>query len=342
MRSLLFALALAGCADKAYEPGAVRGPADEGSENDAPWTDPDPADTDTGLVEDTEDTSADTEDTGEPPVETDDTGQVTDTRDTGDPPPDPLEACYPGPSEAWTTCLPLVQPADLGSDYVYPAPYGGDPQYREPIAWLDLDAEDPGQALAPNFVLEEFAEAWKGRWAVVQPHAVASVQAVRDDVGVLIVNSGYRSPTYNASVGGVESSRHVYGDGFDLDPASVSLDDLADACYAHGAGYVGYYATHIHCDWRDDDVDTAFFGAAASAPLGPPPPPARNAALARAGAAWTAPATGWDEGEPLREWTAYNHDGAVIDTWTGQRYAPPAGADRIEVVVGREVRLSTP
>lgn len=329
-------LLLAGCAEPAPVP-AVRGPPDEGAELDQPRPAP-PRDSGTEEPVDSGETGlVPPEDSAEP--EPEDSALPEDTAvppDTGDA---PLQACYLGAWSDGSTCLPLVQPGDLGADYVYPEPYGGDPQYREPLAWLDLEVEDPDLALAPNFLLSELAQEWKGRWAVVQPHAVERVQAVRDQVGLLVVNSGYRSPAYNASVGGVSSSRHMYGDAFDLDPGESSLDALADACAAQGAGYVGVYDTHIHCDWRNDPVDEAFFGPAPSS-LRAAPLPVHRAELQADGEGWRAPAEGWDEGEPLREWTARDAAGRLLSRGTGLYFLPPAGTRELSVVVGRRIHLS--
>lgn len=57
-----------------------------------------------------------------------------------------------------------------------------------------LEAIDQSGQITPNFTLEETAQVWKGRYAVVQPHAVAYLQDLRDMIGPIVVNSGYRSP----------------------------------------------------------------------------------------------------------------------------------------------------
>ena len=170
------------------------------------------------------------------------------------------EVCYPGADDSWTTCLPLVSLQELmDGGYDYPAGFGGNPHYRPPIAFLDLDAIDLDTRLSADFTLGELAQRHKGRYAIVQPHAVASLQALRDEVGGLHVNSGYRSPQYNDSVGGATFSRHMYGDGFDVDPLQVGLSTVENACVAIG-GKLVEYGTHVHCDFRFDAVDEAFFG----------------------------------------------------------------------------------
>jgi hypothetical protein len=249
----------------------------------------------------------------------------------------PLEACYPGADETWTTCLPVHTLTPIPAEYIYPPPLDGDPQYTAPTRYLDLDLEDPRLALAPNFVLEETAQAWKGRWGVVQGHAVARLQDLRDELGALVVNSGYRNPVYNEGVGGATWSRHQYGDAFDLDPASVSLDDLADACADHGAGYVGVYETHIHCDWRDDPLDPAFFDL--DKRLAPPSRlPERSASIVPGlEGRLTAPAAGWDEGEPLRDWFAFDSTGQPLARQRSRTFVPPPGTAEVAVWVGLDL-----
>jgi len=50
--------------------------------------------------------------------------------------------------------------------------------------------------------------------------AAATLQPLRDEVGALIVNSGYRSPSHNASEGGASRSYHLY------DRAGVGAADV--------------------------------------------------------------------------------------------------------------------
>lgn len=175
------------------------------------------------------------------------------------PTPDEGEACYPGPDRDYSVCIPLAYPATAFAGYTYPAPLGGSANYRRPVGFIDLDTVDMGLKVSADFTLGEFAQRHKGRYALVQPHAVASLQRIRDEVGSISLNSGYRSPDYNNSVGGAGHSRHMFGDGFDLDPNEVALDTLEDACQ-QGGGFLVEYTSHVHCDFRFANVDPAFFG----------------------------------------------------------------------------------
>ena len=153
--------------------------------------------------------------------------------------------------------------------------------------------------------------------------------------GPLTITSGYRNPEYNASVGGVSSSRHQYGDAADLDASGWSVEDLGDVCYDEGASYVGLYEDgHTHCDWRDHTLDPAFYGSA-----GGPPVPQETITLRCSAGLCSAPAEGFDEGEPFRRWWALDADGRTIVTETGRNFVAPAGAVRIRVRVGGRVEV---
>jgi hypothetical protein len=260
--------------------------------------------------------------------------------DDGGAPGPATEACFPGAANDWTTCLPLhaFAPEEMPSGYGYPEALDGDPNYRKPVAFIDLQEVAGDTLLAPNFQLLEIAQIEKGRWAIVQPHAVASLQELRDALGAIGVNSGYRSPDYNLQIGGVTWSRHMYGDGFDLDPIDSTLTALEGQCTAIG-GFLVEYDTHVHCDFRNDTVDEGFFGGA-----GEEPAPGELAFAAdvieHGDGVYTATATGFDEGEPKRRWIAYDEDGEVLATETTAVFVVPEDAVEVEVVVGGVVTVS--
>ena len=249
------------------------------------------------------------------------------------------EVCYPGPDLDWSVCLPVVAVDPPPPDYDYPPAYQDNPNYRPPIRFLDLASLDGTTKLAPNFRLDELAQLAKGPYAVVQPHAVEEIQLLRDQVGPIVVKSGYRSPAYNQGVGGATFSRHMYGDAFDMTPTNVSLETFETLCNDAGAMAI-LYQSWVHCDWRFDPVDEVFFGPEADwMPIAPEPGFA--ARLERAGAVYTAPALGFDEGPPLRRWTALSADGRVLARATGPSFVPPPGTAVVTVDVGGVVFLSS-
>ncbi len=105
----------------------------------------------------------------------------------------------------------------------------------------EFDSKDG--ACMPNDVLNNIAELAK------------NVQIIRDYVGVpLTINSGYRSPAHNKSVGGVANSYHVQGKASDLSSSKITPKKLYDAILkliADGKIYnggVGIYNTFVHYD----------------------------------------------------------------------------------------------
>ena len=281
------------------------------------------------------------------PCSCDDEGGTTsggpgDTGDTGEPGtsddggPMGEEVCYPGQANDFTTCLPLHSFEPVPEGYEYPEPYMGNDNYRAPVAFIDLEEVDPGTYLAPNFQLDEIAQLYKGRYAVVQPHAIVSLQSLRDQVGAIAVNSGYRSPAYNAGLDGSATySRHMYGDAYDLDPIEVGLATLEAACTAEG-GMLVEYMTHVHCDFRFDPVDEGFFGPPMAADETPRPVFDATLVLDDDGW-WSALAEGFDEGAPQRRWVARDAAGQVVGSAVAERFAPPPEAATLEVRVGAQV-----
>lgn len=77
--------------------------------------------------------------------------------------------------------------------------------------------------------------------------------------GSRIINSAYRNPVHNASIGGATSSRHMFGDATDLRNASGTMTEynaMRSAAKAAHADYIepvsGPCTTKcVHADWRN-------------------------------------------------------------------------------------------
>ncbi|MFT6143733.1 MAG: hypothetical protein ACJAZO_002619 [Myxococcota bacterium] len=221
---------------------------------------------DTGLEIDTagdadadSDADVDTEpelDT-EPEPEADTEPQPEPEPDTEPPPPEPV-ACYPGVDGVELLCLDLVEPAVLPSDYAYPVRFQGSPQFREPRAFIDVDTADLDVSLAPNFQLFEFVSTG-GALMVVQPESVVRLQAIRNALGPIIIELGYRSPAENTADNGGLYDRYIYGDGFRIRAVNATSPQVANACRANGAGFVQELGLMVHCDWRNVPVHLGFY-----------------------------------------------------------------------------------
>jgi uncharacterized protein YcbK (DUF882 family) len=120
-----------------------------------------------------------------------------------------------------------------------------------------------GKQLSTHFKVREFACGDGSDAVLVAPRLVMVLETIRTHFGTAVrINSGYRTPQYNAKVGGVAHSQHCYGTA-----ADITVRGQAPATVAAFArqimpdwGGVGVYArkgfTHIdvrekRSDWTD-------------------------------------------------------------------------------------------
>lgn len=107
----------------------------------------------------------------------------------------------------------------------------------------EFDSKD-GSEMPPNILDNVKKLAWY-------------LQVIRDFVGVPIkVNSGYRSPNHNKSVGGSKGSKHMEGIAADLNPQGITTKQLYDSIEELTArgdlpeGGMKAYSTFVHWDYR--------------------------------------------------------------------------------------------
>ena len=94
--------------------------------------------------------------------------------------------------------------------------------------------------------------------------AIHILQPVRDKFGVITINSGYRSPTLNAKVGGSKTSQHCNGQAADFESFStpnpdlalwitknLDFDQLISEFYVEGDGDSGW----VHCSYKADGTN---------------------------------------------------------------------------------------
>lgn len=248
--------------------------------------------------------------------------------------------CFSGKSGDGTTCWSLQgDPFKDGvdNDAYYTIKSGCTTTWGiTPIAYFRQWKMDRGTYVAPNFTLAEMGRAYTSQqYMLLQPHAVEKLQAIRNQVGALHINSGYRPPGYNYTLPGAAGcSRHMYGDAFDISPASASLNQLGAACDDQGGKSI-YYTSHVHCDFRYDAADPRMFAQVSQATAGPSDFGTDfQARIVTDGTTLHAPAQGFDEGEPLRSWVAYGDSGEVLAQLEGAEFAPPEEASSVRVTVG--------
>ena len=102
-----------------------------------------------------------------------------------------------------------------------------------------------------NFQVKEFACHDGTDQIFIDRDLVIALQKVRDKFGATTINSGYRTPAYNAKVGGVPDSQHVYGKASDTVSRGSSPLELAMFAEALGLGGIGLYSSFTHIDTRD-------------------------------------------------------------------------------------------
>lgn len=113
--------------------------------------------------------------------------------------------------------------------------------------------KDGSTYLSENFKVKEFACNDGSDTVLISDDLVELLQKIRDHFGVaVVINSGYRTSTYNKKVGGATNSQHVKGTAADI--VAKGVDPLTVAQYAEylmpNSGGIGVYQTFTHVDVR--------------------------------------------------------------------------------------------
>ena len=119
---------------------------------------------------------------------------------------------------------------------------------------------DGAKQLSPAFRVREFRCRDGSDTIMVDQALPLLLQAIREHFGkAVVITSGYRTATHNASVGGAKSSQHLLGRAADIQVQGVSVEDVA--AYAESLmpawGGVGRYPVKagrtkgwVHVDTR--------------------------------------------------------------------------------------------
>ena len=113
--------------------------------------------------------------------------------------------------------------------------------------------KDGNTYLAENFKVKEFACNDGSDTVLISDDLVELLQKIRDHFGVaVVINSGYRTSTYNKKVGGATNSQHVKGTAADI--VVKGVDPLTVGQYVEyimpDHGGIGVYQTFTHVDVR--------------------------------------------------------------------------------------------
>ncbi len=105
--------------------------------------------------------------------------------------------------------------------------------------------------LSKNFCVSEFACKDGGSRVLFDMELVVRLQKLRDYFKrPILITSGYRTRSYNASVGGAKDSQHMYGRAADIKVIGVESDKVAAAAVNAGFRGVGVYGKFVHVDVR--------------------------------------------------------------------------------------------
>lgn len=131
-------------------------------------------------------------------------------------------------------------------------------------------AKEGNKQLTKNFKVREFRCKDGSDLILICQETVEILQAIRDYFGKqVVINSAYRTPSWNKKVGGASNSQHVKGTACDIRvkdvPSWAVAGFLEDRYTNHG---IGYYSTFVHIDsrgyksyWKDSgsNVKGSFF-----------------------------------------------------------------------------------
>jgi hypothetical protein len=123
----------------------------------------------------------------------------------------------------------------------YPAePLNGDPLYLPPDGFVELGQSTTELLLSPHFRLSQFPSKQAGghpKYLALREQLLLKLELLLEEINArgiaadsLTIMSGFRTPFYNAAIGNVPYSRHVFGgaaDVFvDVSPVDNYMDDL--------------------------------------------------------------------------------------------------------------------
>lgn len=112
---------------------------------------------------------------------------------------------------------------------------------------------DGSKKLSENFKVSEFKCNDGADVVLISDELVTLLQNIRDHFGkAVVINSAYRTETYNKKVGGATHSQHILGTAADIVISGVSPLEVAQ--YAEylqpSSGGIGVYTSFTHVDVR--------------------------------------------------------------------------------------------
>lgn len=140
---------------------------------------------------------------------------------------------------AWRMRAGWLNGYEIGA---YPLePLEGKKIYERPEGFIEVRASQRWIPVSPHFTLGQFLSKQKGGWPkymLLRPRLLIKLERLLETVNArgvaansLHIMSGYRTPAYNARLGNVEYSRHLWGGAADVyidaAPIDLRMDDLS-------------------------------------------------------------------------------------------------------------------
>lgn len=111
---------------------------------------------------------------------------------------------------------------------------------------------DGEKLISDNFKVKEFrCKDGSDKILIDVDFATSKLQAIRDHFGTPVtINSGYRTESYNAKVGGAKSSYHMKGQAFDIVVEGHTPSEVARYAQSLSIPGIIQYNTFVHVDSR--------------------------------------------------------------------------------------------
>ena len=144
------------------------------------------------------------------------------------------------------------------NDYPDPAGISVGADYSIPLGFVKVSEANQDRQVSPHFTIGQFVAKQESDWpkyVVPGPKLYVQLEQILADVNKqgfradsLTVMSGYRTPYYNAAIGNVPYSRHIYGDAADI---FVDLDGDYRMDDLNGDGLINREDAEVLASWVD-------------------------------------------------------------------------------------------
>lgn len=124
---------------------------------------------------------------------------------------------------------------------------------KDGMFYVTFSAKDKDFQVLPNFYMKEFlTRNTKDTKTILCLDVMLLIQKIRYAWGSGIgVNSSYRSPEYNTSIGGAKDSQHIHGNALDTYPVNRNIKAYTKCIEDMNIpGGFGKYNTFCHIDVR--------------------------------------------------------------------------------------------